>query len=153
MQTLFDPKVSRQTKRSTPHVKGYYTTKEAAEQLDVDPSTLRYRRDTADAKAYWDLLGVRENDNINELLARSHMIYDGNHYYEKKQFDKFVKLYLKRPEVIRARKNRTNFGAPRQPIMAHTFTSKAEVNQFVGALQNIIQTDGAVSVLVFDTND
>ncbi len=150
MPKLFDSTISRQTKRGAPRIKGYYTTKEAAEALGVDPSTLRYRRDTADAKAYWELLGVSEADSVNEHLARSHMIRDGHHYYEKKDFDQFVKLYLKRPEVIRARKAKLNFLKSRTELLSYTITSDEDITRIALLLTTLLESDGSINLTVYD---
>ena len=64
MRKLFNPSVSRKTKRAPARIAGYFTTPEAAVVLGVDPATLRYRRDTADAKAYWEMLGVTADTRI-----------------------------------------------------------------------------------------
>lgn len=141
MTNLYNPTISKRTKRQPQRMVGYYTTPEAAEQLGVDPATLRYRRDSADAKAYWDLLGVTANDDINELLARSHTIYNGHHYYEQKKFDKFVKLYLKRPEVIRARKRFTTFPTTHTELLTHTITNNEDIEKIKYVIDRMFKAE------------
>jgi len=150
MRTLYSPALSRQLKRAPARVVGYYTTPEAAEKLGVDPSTLRYRRDHADAKAYWEMLGLSVVDPMNELLTKSHMIRDGHHYYETRSFDKFVKLYLARPEVIRARKAKVGFNKPKAIMMHVTMNKQKDIEKLAMHLLSLLQTDGQVSVTVYD---
>ena len=149
MKKLFDPTISRKTKRAPASIAGFYTTPEAAEKLGVDPATLRYRRDTADAKAYWEMLGVTITDEMNKHLAASHMLNDGHHYYERKPFDKFVKMYLKRPEVIRARKRFKRFPEGKQTLMQFSLTSPADVKKLADRLTVLLKTDGAISGTIY----
>ena len=148
MAGMFDTSVNTKVRRATPTLLGHYTTQEAAAKLDVDPSTLRYRRDTADAKSLWEMLGVTPNDAVNDALARSHVIHNGHHYYERKQFDKFVKLYLQRPEVIRARKQRLRFPKTRQEILSHTVTSEADIQLLTTHMRALLKVDGAVHCIL-----
>jgi len=147
MKKLFDPTVSRKTKRTVPVLLGHYTTAEAADKLGVDPSTLKYRRDAADAKTYWELLGVTMTNGMNKHLADSHVLHDGHHYYEKKAFDKFVRIYTKRPEVIAARARRLRFP---DKVATSTFeiTSKLQIEQLAKVLQTLHRVGGKLTVVV-----
>lgn len=150
MRTLYTADISRKTKRTPARIVGYYNTPEAAAELGVDPSTLRYRRDHADAKTYWEMLGLSVTDPMNEELAKSHMIRDGQHYYEKKAFDKFVKMYLARPEVIRARKAQLTFSKPKAPMLHVTLTKQQDIELLAMHLATLLEADGQVTLSVFE---
>ena len=147
MKKLFDATIGRKTKRQVPRVKGFYTTPEAAEVLGVDPATLRYRRDSADASAYWDMLGIECKDTLAQLLNASHMWLNRHHYYEKKAFNKFAQLYNQRPKVKAARARRLRFP---DKVTTSTFeiTSKMQIEQLTKVLQTLLRTEGKLTVVV-----
>jgi len=147
MKKLFDPTISRKTKRQQPRMVGYYTTIEAAEKLGVDPATLRYRRDTADATAYWDMLGIECKDTLAHLLNTSHLRQDSYHYYEKKAFNKFVKLYNQRPKVKAARARRLRF-PDKAAVTTFEIASNEQIAQLAKVLQTLHRVQGQLTVMV-----
>lgn len=147
MSKLFDPTISRKTKRQQPRMVGYYTTVEAAEKLGVDPATLRYRRDTADATAYWDMLGIECKDTLAHLLNTSHLRQDSYHYYEKKAFNKFVKLYNQRPKVKAARARRLRF-PDKVAVTTFEITSKEQADHIAKVIHTLLKVDKKVTVMV-----
>lgn len=136
MKPLFDTIVSKKTRREAPKVHGFYTAQEAAEQLGVDVSTLRYRRDAADAQSWWELIGVMESDETYRVLAESHQIIHGKHYYEIKLFDKFVREYLQRPQVQRARRAKTTWLTAHtvEPLTTVTISSDEQIDELAKVL-------------------
>jgi len=148
MAKLYNPITSRKTKRAPARIAGYYTTPEAAEVLGVDPSTLKYRRDTADAKAYWEMLGVEVTDKLNEMLAKSHMLHNGHHYYEQKGFRKFSKLYNQRPKVQAARKRHLTFPAGSTQYTKVTIESKAQIDDVYNILTTLLRIEGKLTLTI-----
>lgn len=148
MPKLYNPSISRKTKRAPARIVGYYTTPEAAEILGVDPATLRYRRDTADAKAYWEMLGVEVTDKLNEILAKSHMLHNGHHYYEQKGFRKFAKLYNQRPMVQAARKRHLTFPEGSTQLMKVTIESKAQIDDVYNILNTLLRVEGKLTLTI-----
>lgn len=145
MRMLFTPVTNRQLKRQPAKLLGYYTTKEAAKKLGVDVATLRYRRDTADAKRYWTDRGVMLSDAAFDHLAQSHKIIKSHHYFEQTHFDKFVRLYLKRPEVQRARKAKLAFPKTTNAT-TYTITTDEEIAKIARAMHALLASDGALRV-------
>ena len=148
MAKLYNPITGRKTKRAPARIAGYYTTPEAAEVLGVDPSTLKYRRDTADAKAYWEMLGVEVTDKLNEMLAKSHMLHNGHHYYEQKGFRKFSKLYNQRPKVQAARKRHLTFPAGSTQYTKVTIESKAQIDDVYNILTTLLRIEGKLTLTI-----
>jgi hypothetical protein len=146
---LYNQTISRKTKRQPAQYVGYYTTKDAAEVLGVDVATLRYRRDGADAAAYWDMLGLTMTDQAFKHLAESHEIFDGHDYYEKKAFNKFVNLYLKRPNVQRARKRFATFPQGRNKLFSKKIESPAELRKVQQHLVTLFMTDGCITCEIY----
>ncbi len=142
MRTLYDTTTSKQTRRAVAKVHGLYTAREAAEQLGVDIGTLKYRRDHADAKTLWEMLGTAEEDATYKLLSESHQIIDGKHYYEQKTFDKFVKKYNARPEVQRARKAKTTWrnAQKSEVLMTLPVNTAEDIIEVTKALQTLFAT-------------
>ena len=149
MARMFDGTVSRKTKRSIPKLIGHYTAPEAAEKLGVDVATLKYRRDAADAKTLWEMIGVSVSDPMNELLAKSHVIHNKHHYYERKQFNKFAAIYLKRPEVIRARKRHLTFPNGPTELGTFTITTAAEAAALAACITSLLAVDGPIRCNIF----
>jgi len=135
--------------RSLARLAGCYTTQEAAQKLGVDPATLRYRRDTADAKKLWELLDIQATDPMNDLLSRSHRIYNKRHYYECIAFDKFVRAYLKRPEVIRARKRKLTFPQGKREALTYVITKPADIDKLAQIMKNLLASDGVVQCSIY----
>lgn len=153
MNRLFDPAVSKTTKRVQAKIKGFYTAQEAADALGVDVSTLRYRRDSADAKAWWELIGVMEGDETYRLLAESHQIINGKHYYEIKLFDKFVQKYLERPQVQRARKAKTTWMTAKTPETLTTVTvvSDEQIAELATVLVKLRMFSPTLTITIAET--
>ena len=151
MKTLYASSTARSVRRQPGKLAGHYTTPEAAEKLGVDPATLKYRRDAADAKSYWDMLGIPNNSEMYKYLSDSHSIYDNHHYYEKKKFDKFVKLYIARPEVIRARKRHLRFPKGKVQILTYTVTNRDDIVMIEAHMKTLLKTDGQLQVVISTT--
>jgi hypothetical protein len=156
MAKLFNAQMSKQTGRKQAAVIGFYTASEAAAVLGVVPSTLSYRRDTASAQAYWELLGLYENDDCAKLLASSHKIINRKHYYAIASFDVFARKYLQKPRVVQARKEKqawvtsaTAQGA--REILQIEITTATEVLQTAKVLMQLLQ-DGKPLTLIVKEN-
>ena len=146
---MFDAKVSRKTKAAQTEIAGYYTQRVAAERLGVDSATLAYRRDSADAKAFWK--GKVQDDKILAFLHDSHKIVKGRHYFKIDLFDTFADLWVQRPEVIRARAAQTTFITNKkiEPIMERTIETVKDRQLLADQLGILNSTDGKLKVLVF----
>jgi hypothetical protein len=145
---LYNPTISRKTKRAPARITGYYTTPEAAEVLGVDPATLKYRRDAADAKAYWDLQGVEVTDKLHDILAKSHMLENGHHYYEQKGFKKFAKLYNARPKVLAARRRHLTFPTGTTQYTKVTVENQKQADNLRKIITTLLRIEGKVTVTV-----
>ena len=144
MPTLFNAQMSKSTRRVQAKVLGFYTTAEAANVLGVVPSTLRYRRDTASAQSYWELLGLYENDECAKMLAKSHTIINRKHYYATKYFDAFAQKYLQKPRVVQARKEKQAWESAvtvqtAREIMQLEINGPTEVLQLAKVLLQLLQ--------------
>ena len=144
MPTLFNAQMSKSTRRVQAKVLGFYTTAEAAAVLGVVPSTLRYRRDTASAQSYWELLGLYENDECAKMLAKSHKIINRKHYYATKYFDAFAQKYLQKPRVVQARKEKQAWESAvtvqtAREIMQLEINGPTEVLQLAKVLLQLLQ--------------
>ena len=150
MITLYNPATSKQARRGHPRIAGYYTTREAADKLDMNVGTLKYRRDHADAKTLWHMLGNAEEDATYRLLAESHRMLDGKHYYERKLFDKFAKKYLARPEVQRARKLKTTWDVIPTPCITQDISSENQIHELAAALIQLRKKSPKLHVIVLE---
>lgn len=139
----------RYNTRTPTYITGFYTTQQAAEKLGVDPSTLKYRRDTADAKEYWKLKWGTNGDRMYELLSNSHVLKYKHHYYRCDMFDEFVKLYLQRPEVQRARARRTTFPKQQRELFTHVVRDKVDLDAISRYIEILMQSDGKVTVALY----
>lgn len=148
MQKLINWKPARRA-RSIARLAGCYTTQEAAAKLGVDPATLRYRRDTADAKKLWEMLDIQPSDKMNDMLWKSHRIYNKRHYYEKASFDKFVRMYLRRPEVIRARKRKQSFPQGKRETLNYVVTKAGDIDKLAQIMKTLLASDGVVQCSIY----
>lgn len=147
--TMYDTKVAKQTRKQPSTMVGYYTQKEAAKVLGVVEGTMKYRRDHAVAGAKWEELGLKDNDPAYALLNQSHTIRNEKHYYLRSKFDQFAALYKKRPEVVRARRQRTKFVGT-HTIRSVTVRTQAECDDFTKFIQALLKVDGAVHITIHE---
>jgi hypothetical protein len=148
MRKFYNAAVSRKIKRTPARLANHYTTPEAAEVLGVDPATLKYRRDSADAKTLWADMGAQDIDALSQMLADSHAMYQGHHYYNKRLFNKFARLYNKRPKVIAARARRLTFPAGAQQLTQLTIESAAQVKKVEKILAAMLRTEGKLTLTI-----
>jgi hypothetical protein len=153
MPKLFNAQISKSTRKVQAKVLGFYTTVEAANVLGVVPSTLRYRRDSASAQSYWELLGLYENDECAKMLAKSHKIINRKHYYATQYFDAFAHKYLQKPRVARARKEKKSWeiAAVQQTareIMQLEINGPTEVLQLAKVLMQLLQDGRPLKLII-----
>lgn len=146
---LFNANTARSTSKRAPTVVGYYTTSQAAKRLGVDVSTLNYRRDAADAKAFRELIGEDERDETFALLNESRKKIGNFHYYECKTFDAFVKKYMERPNVQFARKTGLTFENGTRLLKTVDLKNKQDIKKLATALERLVAGGEPLSIQIY----
>lgn len=134
---------ARKGKTIVPNVVGYYSTRQACNQIDVHPTSLKHASARADSKSLWSSRGVKVDISADQYLLIEAQKKIGRYtYFRKDLFDQFATLYLQKESVQLAHERRDKDRQIKKDTQTFICNTADEVMAMAKAMAALMKVDG-----------